>query len=288
MSRDTSAATRSHHCSISHALLISAAAPMEALPQERTYMDFIFMLTHRDRTIEDPLGVLDGIRPLGLRHIGFKDIGTRRPVIEVLVRRIRDMGALSYLEVVSTEREVCLRSAQMARDLGVDRLLGGTLVDEILSILDGSRTAYFPFTGHPVGHPTRLGGMPADIEAQCRAFAAKGCPGIDLLAYRATDAAPLDLVAAARRGLGEDGYLIAAGSVGTAAQIRDLAAAGADAFTIGTAVFERSFMPGADTIADQIAAILQTCTDAETAASGSGRHGAERIQELAKQDQTSA
>src|SRR5690606_5418766 len=134
----------------------------------------------------------------------------------------------------------------------------GTHVDEIRSMLEGTRTAYFPFAGRPTGHPTRLGGTPAEIEAQCRAFAAKGCPGVDLLAYRATDAAPLDLVSAARRGLGKDGYLIAAGSVGTPTQIRDLAAAGADAFTIGTAVFERSFVPNAESIADQIAAILQS------------------------------
>lgn len=251
-------------------------------------MDFIFMLTHRDRTIEDPLEVLDSIRPLGLRHIGFKDIGTPGPTIEALTHRIRDLGALSYMEVVSTEAEVCLRSARMARELGVDRLLGGTQVDEVLAILDGSRTAYFPFPGRPKGHPTRLGGTPAEIEAQCRTFAARGCPGADLLAYRATDAAPLDLVAAARRGLGEVGYLIAAGSIGSPAQIGELAAAGADAFTIGTAVFDRSFVPGAGSIADQITAILRTCTDAETFADRPRQRVAECAKELEKHDRTSA
>lgn len=228
-------------------------------------MDFIFMLTHRDRTVADPLEVLDAVRPLDLRHIGFKDIGAQEPAIALLVDKIRSLGALSYMEVVSTEPEACLHSARVARDLGVDRLLGGTRVDEILSMLEGSRTTYFPFPGRPEGHPTRLGGTPAEIEAHCRAFAAKGCPGVDLLAYRVTDAAPLELVAAARRGLGEGGYLIAAGSIGTPAQIRDLVAAGADAFTIGSAVFERSFKPGAPSIAEQIAAVLQACTDVQTA-----------------------
>ena len=38
-------------------------------------MDFIFMLTRDDRTVPDCLDLLDEVADLGLRHIGFKDIG---------------------------------------------------------------------------------------------------------------------------------------------------------------------------------------------------------------------
>ena len=38
-------------------------------------MNFIFMLTRQDRTVADCLDVLAQIAPLGLKHIGFKDIG---------------------------------------------------------------------------------------------------------------------------------------------------------------------------------------------------------------------
>ncbi len=228
-------------------------------------MDFIFMLTHGDRTVEAPLDVLESIRPHGLSHIGFKDVGLPTSMIRELVTGIRRSGALSYMEIVSTEPEDCLRAAQLARDLGVDRLLGGTQVEEILSILEGSETAYFPFPGRPVGHPTRLAGAPAEVEAQCRAFSAFGCPGADVLAYRAIDADPLDVIAAARRGLGREGYLIAAGSIRSPAQIRTLAAAGANAFTVGSAVFERTFRPDSLSLADQIAAILDACSETSTA-----------------------
>jgi len=222
-------------------------------------MDFIFMLTQRDRTVEDPLEVLDLIRPLGLRHIGFKDIGLPHPVLAKLAEAIRATGAISYMELVSTGEGDCLRSARVARELGVDRLLGGTQVDEILAILAGSPTTYFPFPGRPIGHPTRLAGTPDEVEAQCRVFMEKGCPGADLLAYRATDADALDLVAASRRGLGKDGYLIIAGSVNTAAQISALKAAGADAFTIGSAVFDRSFSARKESICSQLEDILAVC-----------------------------
>ncbi|MGN6685364.1 MAG: 4-hydroxythreonine-4-phosphate dehydrogenase, partial [Devosia sp.] len=143
-------------------------------------MDFIFMLTRADRTVEDCLLVLDEIVPLGLRHIGFKDVGVDFPVLVKLTERIRACGATSYMEVVSETPEACLRSAQAARQLGIDRLLGGTDVAAIKNILAGSHTTYYPFPGFPVGHPTRLGGQPADVTAQCEKFMAQGCGGADL------------------------------------------------------------------------------------------------------------
>jgi putative N-acetylmannosamine-6-phosphate epimerase len=84
-----------------------------------------------------------------------------------------------------------------------------------------------------------------------------GCAGVDLLAYRATEADPLELVRAARRG--SDGILLVAGSVHTPAQIRNLAAAGVDAFTIGSAVFDGSFAPRLGTLRSQLRAVLDAC-----------------------------
>lgn len=216
------------------------------------------MLTRSDRTVEDCLELMREIAPLGLHHIGFKDIGVPLFRLERLAQAIRDTGGTSYMEVVSTDAADCLKSARIARDLGVDRLLGGTLVDETLEILAGSHTAYFPFPGRPAGHPTRLGGHPLEIEQHCRVFMHKGCAGADLLAYRATEADPLELVRAARRGLGS-GVLIAAGSVNSAEQIQALQAAEADAFTIGSAVFDGSFSPTKGSTLSQLADVLAIC-----------------------------
>jgi putative N-acetylmannosamine-6-phosphate epimerase len=100
-----------------------------------------------------------------------------------------------------------------------------------------------------------LGGDAALVEQQCREFAAMGCSGVDLLAYRATEADPLDLVRAARRGI--DGYLVVAGSVSTTRQIADLKSAGADAFTIGSAVFDGSFSPRKGGIVSQLRDVVE-------------------------------
>jgi hypothetical protein len=221
-------------------------------------VDFVFMLTRADQTVPDCLRVLDEIRPVGLRHIGFKDVGVPPDVLRQLVAHIRARGATTDMEVVSTSAVASLNSARVARDIGVERLLGGTQVDEVLEILRGSATTYHPFPGKPVGHPTKLGGSPADVEADCKRFAAKGCAGVDLLAYRATEADPIELVRAARRGT--PGYLLVAGSVATSAQIRALKAAGADAFTVGSAAFDGSFAPMMGSLRSQLEAIVDAST----------------------------
>jgi len=215
------------------------------------------MLTRSDRTVADCLEVLDVIRPLGLTHIGFKDVGASPNVLAELARRIRATGATSYMEVVSTSREACLRSARVARDIGVDVLLGGTEVEETLEILAASAVRFLPFPGRPFEHPTKLAGSPAQIEDDCRRFRGMGCAGVDLLAYRATEADPLDLVRAARRG--GDGILLVAGSIGAPAQIRALADAGADAFTMGSAAFDGSFAPSLGCLRSQLSAVLDAC-----------------------------
>jgi hypothetical protein len=224
-------------------------------------MDFIFMLTRDDRTVEDALEVLAAIRPLGLRHIGFKDIGVASGVLRTLNHDIKAQGAVSYLEVVGTTPEACLRSVRVGLEIGVDRLLGGTDVDAALEILEGSGIGYYPFPGFPRGHPTVLGGGPDDVAAHCEAFVAKGCAGVDLLAYRASDAKPLDLVRAARRALG-DRTLIVAGSVDQPERIAALAEAGADAFTVGSAVFNGSFSPRKGALLSQLRDVVAACGEA--------------------------
>ena len=222
-------------------------------------MDFIFMLTRQDQTIVDCLEVVDEIRPLGLKHIGFKDVGVDKATLKTLNRAIKDTGATSYMEVVSTSPDAALNSARVASEIGVDRLLGGTDVDGIMKMLNGAKLAVYPFPGTPVGHPTRLGGTPEQVAEQCRRFLDKGCAGVDLLAYRATDADPIDLVRAAHDALAGRGELICAGSVDSSERIAALKEAGCDAFTIGSAAFDGSFSPRKGHLRGQLRDILAAC-----------------------------
>jgi methylmalonyl-CoA mutase cobalamin-binding subunit len=217
-------------------------------------MDFIFMLTRDDRTVTDCLEVLDTIADLGITHIGFKDVGVDPDTLAQLHTRLKDMGATTYLEVVSTHRDQALASVRTAVELGVDWLMGGTWVEETLHVLRGTSIGYLPFAGEPLGHPTRLAGDADRIADDCRRAEAAGCAGVDLLAYRATDADPLDLVRAARAAT--TGRLVVAGSITSTAQIQALASAGVDAFTIGSAAFDGSLQPHAGTLRSQLAPVV--------------------------------
>jgi len=223
-------------------------------------MDFIFMLTREDATVEDCLDVLASIKPLGLKHIGFKDVGVDGDTLYELNRRIRVTGAKTYMEVVSTTHAECMASVRTAVEVGVDCLLGGTAVEEVLETIRGTGIEYFPFPGRPEGHPTRLGGDARRIAEDCTRFLDQGCAGVDLLAYRATEAQPIELVRAARKALGGAGRLIVAGSVDSAATVRELDEAGVDAFTIGSAVFEGAFSPRKGLVRSQLNDVLTACT----------------------------
>ncbi|GAA2816740.1 HisA/HisF-related TIM barrel protein [Streptomyces showdoensis] len=218
-------------------------------------MDFIFMLTRDDRTVTDCLHVLDSVRGLGITHIGFKDVGVDPATLARLHEQIKELGATSHLEVVSTGREQALDSVRAAADLGVDWLMGGVWIEETLGLLDGTPVRYLPFAGEPQGHPTRLAGTPARIAEDCRRAEAAGCAGVDLLAHRATEADPLDLVRAARAATA--GRLVVAGSLSSPEQIHALDAAGADAFTVGSAAFAGAVRPEAGSLAAQLTALVE-------------------------------
>ncbi len=219
------------------------------------------MLTRDDQTVVDCLDLVEELADVPLEHIGFKDVGVDTATLRALHTALRERGAETYLEVVSANRETALQSARMGRDLGVDWLMGGTWVDETLEILADSDTKYLPFPGAPTGHPTVLGGTAEQIAADTARFEQSGAAGVDLLAYRASDGDPLGLVAAARAA--GTGRLVVAGSIGHTSQIRALADAGADAFTIGQAALSGAYNPRRGTLRGQLNEIL----DAASAAS---------------------
>lgn len=212
------------------------------------------MMTQADRTVGDCLEVFDEVADLGLRHVGFKDVGVAPEVLEALHRRIKDAGATSYLEVVSLTPETARQSALAARRLRVDRLLGGADAPAILDAIAGSGIDYYPFVGSPHGHPTSLSGSLEEIARDCRRADQLGCAGVDLLAFRADTASPMDLVRAARAAL--RGRLVVAGSISSPDQVAELAAEGVDAFTVGTALFEERFAPGKPSLRQQLAEVL--------------------------------
>jgi len=217
-------------------------------------IEFVFMLTHHDRTVDRPLDVYRDIRGCGLRYVGFKDIGATPSELREVGDQAHADGLEVMLEVVSTTREDELRSIAAAAEIGVDWVLGGTHPRDGLEVLAGSKARYCPFPGTIVGHPSVLHGEIAEIADSARAITAlDGVYGLDLLAYRHPTADVAELTRAVVQA--SAGPVIAAGSVASVQQIATLDAAGAWGFTIGGAIFEGR-LPGGPAIDGQIRAVL--------------------------------
>ncbi|MGH6806285.1 MAG: 4-hydroxythreonine-4-phosphate dehydrogenase [Ensifer adhaerens] len=201
--------------------------------------DFIFMLTRNDHTVPDAAVHLQSAISAGVRHIGFKDIGLSFGELAALNRAIKQSGALSYLEVVSLDRDSEIASVRAAVELGVDHLLGGTHVADVLPLLEGTCIKYYPFPGRVTGHPSILEGSIADITASAIDLVNhRGVHGLDLLAYRSHTDVPA-LIKAVCTAVQKP--VIVAGSIDRAARIQAAIDSGAAGFTVGTAALDGAF-----------------------------------------------
>ena len=216
---------------------------------------FIFMLTRNDRTVEDASEQLKIALGLGVRHIGFKDIGLPIDQLKNLNKAIKAGGATSYLEVVSLGRESEIVSAKAAIEIGVDMLLGGKRVDDVLPIIAGTEVQYFPFPGRITGHPSVLEGSIEEIVESARSLTARnGVHGLDLLAYRSKEGVP-SLIKAVCAAVSKPVYV--AGSIDTPERIGVVKEAGAAGFTVGTAALDGKYPSEAKDVSGQLAAIIR-------------------------------
>lgn len=216
---------------------------------------FIFMLTRNDRTVEDAEQQLKTAMELGVRHIGFKDIGLPLDQLKRISKAIKEGCAKSYLEVVSLDRESELKSAAAAAKIGVDILLGGTHVDDVLPVIAGTGIEYCPFPGRISGHPSVLEGTIEEIVESAKDLAARdGVHGLDLLAYRSGENVPT-LISAVCSSVDKPVYV--AGSINTPGQIAALKHAGAAGFTIGTAALDGKYPAASKDLSFQLAAIIR-------------------------------
>ena len=223
-------------------------------------INFIFMLTHSDRTVDDALDYVEQLGSTDLHYIGFKDIGATPERQRTIAQAAKAAGLETMLEVVSTSREAEVQSVCAAVAAGVDWVLGGTQPDAVLPILEGTGIRYCPFPGRVAGHPSILEGTIEEI-AQSAADLSRlsGVYGLDLLAYRHQTADIAELTRAVVQV--SAGPVIAAGSVIDDGQIALLATCGVWGFTIGSAIFDGLF-PGAPDVVAQVSHVLDVVAQA--------------------------
>ena len=202
--------------------------------------ELIVMLTHHDQTVHNALELFEGLRDCPITHWGFKDVGLAPDEMKAVVAAMKAAGKTTFLEVVSLSEEEGLRGARLAVELGFDILMGTVFFPSISAYLKDKPVRYYPFPGHVHSHPSILDGTIDEIVAHARQLEAHGVHGLDLLTYRYDGEASrlLQLVVEATHI-----PIVSAGSIATFERIIEVWASGAWGFTIGSAFFERQFVP---------------------------------------------
>ena len=202
--------------------------------------ELIVMLTHHDQTVPDALELFSRTKAYPITHWGFKDVGLPPDEMKRVATAMKDAVKTTFLEVVSLSEEEGLRGARLAVEIGFDILMGTVFFPSIAEYLKDKPVRYYPFPGHVHSHPSILDGEIEEIVAHARELESYGVHGLDLLTYRYNGEATylLKQVVAATKI-----PIVSAGSIATFERISEVWESGAWGFTIGSAFFDKKFVP---------------------------------------------
>jgi hypothetical protein len=133
-----------------------------------------------------------------------------------------------------------LAGAKLAVEAGFDILMGTVFFESILAFLKDKPIKYYPFPGHVYSHPSILDGEIDQIVEHARFLESRGVQGLDLLSYRYVGDAP-DLLRAVVAATTVP--IVSAGSIESYKRLEEVSEAGAWGFTIGSALFDKKFVP---------------------------------------------
>ena len=198
------------------------------------------MLTHHDQTVPNALDLFERTKDYPITHWGFKDVGLPPKEMQKVATAMKDAGKTTFLEVVSLSEEEGLRGARLAVESGFDILMGTVFFPSIGDYLKDKPVRYYPFPGHVHSHPSILDGTIDDIVTHARELEAFGVHGLDLLTYRYNGEASHLLKQVVQA---TNIPIVSAGSIASFERITEVWDSGAWGFTIGSAFFERQFVP---------------------------------------------
>ncbi|MCI0551908.1 MAG: hypothetical protein L0287_13220 [Anaerolineae bacterium] len=202
--------------------------------------ELIVMLTHHDQTVPDALELFERMKDYPITHWGFKDVGLPPKEMQRVATAMKDAGKITFLEVVSLSEEEGLRGARLAVEAGFDILMGTVFYPSIGDYLKDKPVRYYPFPGHVHSHPSILDGEIDEIVAHACELEAYGVHGLDLLTYRYNGEASRLLKQVVQA---TNIPIVSAGSIASFERITEVWDSGAWGFTIGSAFFERQFVP---------------------------------------------
>ena len=215
--------------------------------------ELIVMLTHHDQTVPDAFELFERTKDYPIRHWGFKDVGLPSDEMKRIARAMKDAGKVTFLEVVSLSEDEGLQGARLAVDSGFDILMGTVFYPSIHEYLRDKPVRYYPFPGHVHSHPSILDGEIDDIVAHACELESYGVHGLDLLTYRYNGETSRLLKKVVEA---TNVPVVSAGSIASFERINEVWDSGAWGFTIGSAFFDRQFVPNGS-FAENLWAVCQ-------------------------------
>ena len=203
--------------------------------------ELILMLTYNDETVKDAMDVFEEIKDIPISYFGFKDVGLPPDEMKMLRDSMQKAGKKTFLEVVRYAEEEVLESAELAVSLGFDYLMGTVYCDSIWDVIN-NKIQYMPFCGKVYEHPSVLDGSIDEIIEDAERIERKGVDGFDLLAYRYTDLHKVPLLLK-RLKEAVSVPIVSAGSINSYERLHHTIDSDIWAFTIGSAFFEKKFLP---------------------------------------------
>ena len=205
--------------------------------------DIVVMLTHHDVTVPTAYEVFETCKDLPVQFWGFKNVGLPKDQMKALTAAMKAAGKTTFLEVVTYDEDSCMDGAKTAVECGFDCLMGTLYYESVHNYLKEQGLTYMPFVGKVSGSPSILEGTNEEIIQNAKDLMAKGIKGFDILAYRhVVDGEKLarEFCAAI------DAQICIAGSINSYARIDTMFDIGPWTFTMGSALFEKKFVPDGD------------------------------------------
>jgi hypothetical protein len=200
----------------------------------------ITMLTYNDETVKNAMEVFNQCAGLPCEFWGFKDIGLPVGQMKQLVNRMKEAGKTTFLEIVSLTEHECLAGAKVAVDCKFEYLMGTVFYNSVFEFLKHKPIKFLPFCGKVSGHPSIVEGTIEEAIEDGKKMEKIGVDGFDLLAYRyAGDPEQLakEFIEAIKL------PVVVAGSINSFARLDKVKELDPWAFTIGSAFFEKKFIP---------------------------------------------
>lgn len=208
--------------------------------------DIIVMLTHKDVTVSDAKEIFEQCKDLPVQDWGFKNVGHDDEYLKELAKAMKDAGKNVYFEVISYNEEAYKKAAELAAECQVDFVTGTKYSPVLHEALKKSGIGYSPFVGKVGcvynGRSGMMMGEYDELVAEAKdLIEVKGTTGLDVSAYRhiVSGETVIERLTAAL----PNAHICIAGSVDSFEKIDFLTKNGVTKFTMGSALFDKLFVP---------------------------------------------